>query len=124
MTSGSPTPACSRRCTPWPRWAPPSRPLSELLAEYSRYTASGEINSEVCDQAAITAKIRDTYAKRPGVTVDELDGLTDRGRHWWVNVRPSNTEPLLRLNVEAATPGQMAEIRDEVLGLIRGTTEG
>jgi phosphomannomutase len=100
------------------------RPLSGLLAKYSRYTASGEINSEVCDQAGITAKIRDVYAKHPGVTVDELDGLTIAGDTWWVNVRPSNTEPLLRLNVEAATPGQMAEIRDEALGLIRGTTEG
>ncbi len=100
------------------------RPLSDLLAEYSRYTASGEINSEVRDQAATTAKIRDAYAKDPGVTVDELDGLTIAGDTWWVNVRPSNTEPLLRLNVEAATPGQMAEIRDEALGLIRGTTEG
>ncbi len=98
------------------------RPLSALLAEYSRYTASGEINSEVSDQAGVTAKIKDLYAKHPGVTVDELDGLTVAGDTWWFNVRPSNTEPLLRLNAEAATPGQMAAIRDEVLGLIRGTT--
>ncbi len=97
-------------------------PLSALLAEYSRYSASGEINSEVSDHAAVTAKIKDLYAKRPGVTVDELDGLTVAGDTWWFNVRPSNTEPLLRLNAEAATPGQMAAIRDEVLGLIRGTT--
>jgi phosphomannomutase len=100
------------------------QPLSALLADYSRYAASGEINSEVSDQAAITAKIRDTYARRPGVSVDELDGLTVAGDTWWFNVRPSNTEPLLRLNAEAETPGQMAAIRDEVLGLIRGTTEG
>src|SRR5260370_8228779 len=98
------------------------RPLSALLAEYSRYTASGEINSEVSDQAGVTAKIKDLYAKHPGVTVDELDGLTVAGDTWWFNVRPSNTEPLLRLNAEAATPGQMAATRDEVLGLTPRTT--
>jgi phosphomannomutase len=105
-----------------------SRPLSALLAEYSRYTASGEINSEVFDQAGVTAKIKAFYAQRANgvssLTVDELDGLTIAGDTWWLNVRPSNTEPLLRLNAEAETPGQMAAIRDEVLGLIRGTTEG
>jgi phosphomannomutase len=94
------------------------KPLSAILAEYSRYSASGEINSEVCDQAGITAKVRDLYT-RPGVTTDDLDGLTIAGGTWWFNVRPSNTEPLLRLNVEAATPGQMAALRDEVLGIIR-----
>jgi phosphomannomutase len=99
-------------------------PLSALLAEYSRYTASGEINSEVSDQAGVTAKIKAFYAERPSLTVDELDGLTVAGDTWWVNVRPSNTEPLLRLNVEAETHAQMAAIRDEALGLIRGTTEG
>jgi phosphomannomutase len=98
------------------------RPLSEILAAFSRYAASGEINTEVSDQAGITAKIRDVYAKQPGVAVDELDGLTIVGDTWWFNVRPSNTEPLLRLNVEAATPDAMAAIRDEVLGMIRGTT--
>jgi phosphomannomutase len=100
------------------------QPLSVLLAEHSRYTASGEINSEVSDQAGVTAKIKAFYAERASLTVDELDGLTVAGDTWWVNVRPSNTEPLLRLNAEAETPGQMAAIRDEVLGLIRDTTEG
>ena len=100
------------------------QPLSVLLAEYSRYTASGEINSEVSDQAGVTAKIKALYARRASLTADELDGLTVAGDTWWLNVRPSNTEPLLRLNVEAETPGQMAAIRDEVLELIRGTTEG
>ena len=95
------------------------RPLSELLSEYSRYSASGEINSEVADQAATTAKIRAIYAKRPGVTLDELDGLTVSGDSWWFNVRPSNTEPLLRLNVEAADEAAMSALRDEVLSLIR-----
>jgi phosphomannomutase len=96
------------------------RPLSAILNDFSRYAASGEINSEVADQAATTAKVRNAYSERPGVTLDGLDGLTVSGDDWWFNVRPSNTEPLLRLNVEAATPEQMAAIRDEVLGLIRG----
>jgi phosphomannomutase len=97
-----------------------SRPLSAILQDFSRYAASGEINSEVADQAATTAKVKNIYSERPGVTLDELDGLTIMGDDWWFNIRPSNTEPLLRLNVEAATPGQMAAIRDEVLGLVRG----
>jgi phosphomannomutase len=97
-----------------------SRPLSAMLQDFSRYVASGEINSEVADQAATTATVKNIYSERPGVTLDELDGLTIMGDDWWFNIRPSNTEPLLRLNVEAATPGQMAAIRDEVLGLVRG----
>jgi phosphomannomutase len=97
-----------------------SRPLSAMLQDFSRYVASGEINSEVADQAAATATVKNIYSERPGVTLDELDGLTVMGDDWWFNIRPSNTEPLLRLNVEAATPGQMAAIRDEVLGLVRG----
>jgi phosphomannomutase len=98
------------------------RPLSVILSEFSRYAASGEINSEVADQAATTQRVRDTYAAQPGVTTDELDGLTVSGDTWWFNLRPSNTEPLLRLNVEAANEVEVAAIRDEVLGLIRGTT--
>jgi phosphomannomutase len=95
------------------------KPLSELLAEYSRYHASGEINSEVSDQAAATALVRQEFGTRPGVTTDELDGLTVSAATWWFNVRPSNTEPLLRLNVEADTVANMAALRDEVLGIIR-----
>jgi phosphomannomutase len=95
------------------------RPLSELLSEFSRYTASGEINSEVQDQSAATAKVRNDYAERPGVTLDELDGLTVSAQAWWFNLRPSNTEPLLRLNVEAGSEAEMAAIRDEVLGAVR-----
>ena len=97
-----------------------NRPLSVILKEFSRYAASGEINSEVSDQAGTTAKVKSIYSERPGVTLDELDGLTVAGDNWWFNIRPSNTEPLLRLNVEAATPEQMAAIRDEVLSLVRG----
>ena len=96
------------------------KPLSALLAEYSRYVASGEINSEVSDQAAKTAEVRQAYAGRPGVTLDTLDGLTVTTPQWWFNLRPSNTEPLLRLNVEAPTEAEMAALRDEVLRVVRG----
>ncbi len=98
-----------------------SGPLSRLLAEYSRYHASGELNSLVADQGATTAMVKQAFAGRPGVKTDELDGLTVSARTWWFNVRPSNTEPLLRLNVEADTEETMTAVRDEVLGLVRGT---
>ncbi|WP_377271066.1 phosphomannomutase/phosphoglucomutase [Peterkaempfera sp. SMS 1(5)a] len=94
--------------------------LSALVAEYDRYAASGEINSTVEDQAARTAAVRAAYADLPDVTVDELDGLTVSGPTWWFNVRPSNTEPLLRLNVEARSATTMEKLRDEVLALVRG----
>jgi len=97
------------------------RPLSAILADFARYASSGEINSEVADQAATTQRVKDVYAAQPGVATDELDGLTVSGDTWWFNLRPSNTEPLLRLNVEAANEVEMAAIRDEVLGLVRGT---
>ncbi|MGW4240643.1 phosphomannomutase/phosphoglucomutase [Streptomyces sp. NPDC004749] len=95
------------------------RPLSALVAAYDRYAGSGEINSTVVDQTGRTAAIREAFAAREGVTFDELDGLTVTAADWWFNVRPSNTEPLLRLNVEARDEATMEEIRDEVLGLIR-----
>jgi phosphomannomutase len=97
----------------------PTGPLSRLLADYSRYHASGEINSLVADQAEATARVRETLAGRPGVTTDELDGLTVGADTWWFNLRPSNTEPLLRLNVEADSEAAMAALRDEVLGIVR-----
>ena len=96
-----------------------ARTLSELMHAYTRYAASGEINSEVDDQEGRMKAIEQAFAGRDGVTVDHLDGLTCEGRDWWFNVRPSNTEPLLRLNVEASDEKQMAGIRDEVLSLIR-----
>jgi phosphomannomutase len=96
-------------------------PLSPLLTAYQRYHASGELNSEVADQAAATAAVRAAFAGRPGVSTDDLDGLTVMGGDWWFNLRPSNTEPLLRLNVEAHDPATMAAMRDEVLGMISGT---
>jgi phosphomannomutase len=93
-------------------------PLSELLSRYDRYAASGEINSTVADSAAKVAEIKQRYAD---ASLDELDGLTvDLGDGAWFNVRASNTEPLLRLNVEARDEATMARVRDEVLALIRG----
>ncbi len=103
---------------------PEGTTLSSLLEQYSRYVASGEINSTVTDPQAVIATIRATYGDRPGVTLDELDGLTVAGSAeagtWWFNVRPSNTEPLLRLNAEGATAALMASVRDEALAIIRG----
>jgi phosphomannomutase len=95
------------------------RPLSELLADYERYVVSGEINSTVADQAGAIARIEATYADRDGVTTDTLDGLTVTHPDWWFNVRPSNTEPLLRLNAEGRDEATMATVRDAVLTIIR-----
>ncbi|MFE2301469.1 phosphomannomutase/phosphoglucomutase [Streptomyces sp. NPDC059445] len=94
-------------------------PLSGLVAEYDRYAGSGEINSTVDDQAARLAAVRAAYEDREGVEFDELDGLTVTLGDAWFNVRPSNTEPLLRLNAEAPDQAAMAKLRDEVLKLIR-----
>jgi phosphomannomutase len=95
-------------------------PLSQLLGSYRRYLGTGEINSEVRDQTAATLQVRQAFAARPGVTMDELDGLTVNGDGWWFNIRPSNTEPLLRLNAEAADEATLTALRDEVLGIVRG----
>ncbi|MFD5784819.1 phosphomannomutase/phosphoglucomutase [Streptomyces sp. NPDC058220] len=94
-------------------------PLSELVSSYDRYADSGEINSTVDDQAGRMAAVREAFANRDGVTIDELDGLTVTAADWWFNLRPSNTEPLLRLNVEARDETTMGKARDEVLSLIR-----
>jgi phosphomannomutase len=92
--------------------------LSELLAHYSRYVMSGEINSEVADVPATLERLEHAFAGR--AVLDHLDGLTfDLGGDAWFNVRPSNTEPLLRLNVEAPDTEGMVALRDEVLGIIR-----
>ncbi|MFF8592757.1 phosphomannomutase/phosphoglucomutase [Streptomyces sp. NPDC015220] len=95
-------------------------PLSALVARYDRYRGSGEINSTVADQTARLAAVRTAYAGRADVTLDELDGLTVTAADWWFNVRPSNTEPLLRLNAEARDEATMAKVRDEALAIIRG----
>ncbi|TSB20870.1 phosphomannomutase/phosphoglucomutase [Streptomyces benahoarensis] len=95
------------------------RPLSQLVAAYDRYAASGEINSTVADQAGRLAAIKTAYEDRDGITLDELDGLTVTAADWWFNLRASNTEPLLRLNVEARDAGTAARVRDEVLAVVR-----
>ena len=99
--------------------APAGTTLSALLAPYERYVASGEINSVVADPAAATERVRAAFADEPGVTFDDLDGMTVTGPGWWFNVRPSNTEPLLRLNAEAPDTAALGDLRDKVLGLIR-----
>jgi phosphomannomutase len=96
-------------------------PLSELLAPYDRYVASGEINSKVVDQRQSADRVRLAWQSRPNTELDELDGLTVSSDNWWFNVRPSNTEPLLRLNVEATDEATMQAVRDEVLAQIRET---
>ena len=96
------------------------RPLTELTAAYARYVASGEINSTVADAAGRVAEVRETWSSRDGVSIDELDGLTVAlADGSWFNLRASNTEPLLRLNVEARDEGRMTALRDEVLGVVR-----
>ena len=92
--------------------------MSALLAPYDRYVISGEINSKVADTKVATETVQRSYTSDQ-VTIDHLDGLTVNGDTWWFNLRPSNTEPLLRLNVEASTQAQMESVRDAVLSLIR-----
>ena len=92
-------------------------PLSALVRDFSRYAASGEINSTVTDPAKIMDAVAVAFDGRG--EADRVDGLTVSGPDWWLNVRPSNTEPLLRLNVEARTEAAMAALRDEALAVIR-----
>ena len=92
--------------------------MSQILAPYQRYVCSGEINSKVNDAQAAMAGVEKAFAKRKAVEVDHLDGLSVIGDTWWFNLRPSNTEPLLRLNVEAKTAAAMKKLRDELLSLL------
>ncbi|MCD1145479.1 phosphomannomutase/phosphoglucomutase [Kocuria sp. LUK] len=96
------------------------RPLSELMHQYDPYAASGEINSEVADKDAAVRRVAEAFAG-PGVDVEDLDGttFTSAGEGWWFNLRPSNTEPFLRLNVEAEDAATMERVRDRVLGIVR-----
>jgi phosphomannomutase len=94
-------------------------PLSELLATYDPYPVSGEINSEVADPRGVIDEVEAAYAGMDGVDVDRLDGLTVAHADWTFNVRPSNTEPLLRLNAEGRDAATMTRVRDDVLELIR-----
>jgi phosphomannomutase len=98
-----------------------AEPLSELVAPYQQYAASGEINNPVADRwapQALIATLRERYADGDVTT---LDGLRVDFPHWWFNVRPSNTEPLLRLNVEADSPALLAEKQDELVAMLRGS---
>ena len=98
---------------------PESTTLSELLEPYLRYVMSGEINTKVSDAKSVIARIKETAIKQ-GSEIDELDGLTVSGDGWWFNVRSSNTEPLLRLNVEAKDIQNMEIVRDSVLAMMVG----
>jgi|JI102314A2RNA_FD_contig_41_3257426_length_2023_multi_2_in_0_out_0_1 phosphomannomutase len=99
-------------------------PLSALVADYGPYAASGEINSTITDTPAAVERVR-AWASAQGLVGEEMDGLTithsavEDAPMWWLNLRASNTEPLLRLNVEAADSETMARVRDEVLALVR-----
>lgn len=101
---------------------PEGTALSSMLTTFDRYAASGEINTRVDDQVAVTAHIAERFSARDGVTTDEMDGLTVDGGDWWFNVRPSNTEPLLRLNVEAGDVATMEQLRDDVLATMTGSS--
>ncbi|CAB4587284.1 MAG: phosphomannomutase/phosphoglucomutase [Actinobacteria bacterium] len=94
--------------------------MSKIMAPYQRYLSSGEINSTVPDAAAAMSLVENTFSSRPGIEIDHLDGLSVNAPTWWFNLRASNTEPVLRLNVEAKTAAAMNKLRDEVLALIRG----
>ena len=94
--------------------------ISKILKPYQRYVSSGEINSVVSDAPAEMKKIEEKYGSQSGVEIDRLDGLSVNGDTWWFNLRSSNTEPLLRLNVEAKTQARMEKVRDEVLNAIKG----
>ena len=99
------------------------QPLSAMLAPFERYADSGEINTEVANPAATVAAVAESE-RSSGASVDLLDGLTVEHGDWWYNVRPSNTEPLLRLNVEARTPALCAEHVAEVEALIASHATG
>ena len=92
--------------------------MSQILAPFQRYVPSGEINSTVADANSAIGLVENNFSSRKGVEIDYLDGLSVNGDTWWFNLRPSNTEPLLRLNVEAKTVASMQKLRDEVLSLL------
>lgn len=94
-------------------------PLSKMLKKYQRYFSSGEINSIVSKPQEILAKVENIFGGREGVSTDHLDGLTVSSDSWWFNLRLSNTEPLLRLNVEARTQARLTRVRDEVLAVLK-----
>ncbi|MDQ1364277.1 MAG: phosphomannomutase [Acidimicrobiaceae bacterium] len=97
------------------------QPLSELRKPFERYADSGEINTEVDDPKAVIGRMSAAFdpETHPGMTQEWVDGLTVDVGDWWFNIRPSNTEPLLRLNLEAATPAECEAHTAEVLALIK-----
>ncbi len=97
------------------------RPLSEIRRDFERYAASGEINTEVPDAEGVIERVAEAFdgAHHPGATQDRMDGLTVDLGDWWFNLRPSNTEPLLRLNLEASTPQACASRTDEIVSLLK-----
>jgi phosphomannomutase len=96
------------------------KPLSELMERFNKYSLSGEINTKVEDPKAAIAQIKAEFSKSSEqVEFDELDGLTVSSVHWSFNVRPSNTEPLLRLNVEAVSIDERLRVQDLVLRILR-----
>jgi phosphomannomutase len=97
-------------------------PLSQFRLPFERYTDSGEINTEVPDPARLIDEVADHY-RAEGAEIDRLDGITVELDDWWFNLRPSNTEPLLRLNVEARTVSECDRHCDEMLGLIHRLAE-
>jgi phosphomannomutase len=97
----------------------PTTTISQLLKTYNRYHASGEINTKVSSPSETSEKVKRFFESNPAIEIDDLDGLTFATADWWVNVRPSNTEPLLRFNAEANTAQLLGEISDSVLAVIR-----
>jgi len=97
---------------------PLGTPASRLVADFERYSRSGEVNSTVADPAAVLVAAEREFGGREGMDIDHLDGLTVQAEDWWFNLRASNTEPLLRLNVEAGDHEQMMSVRDEVLAFV------
>jgi phosphomannomutase len=95
-------------------------PLSELRRPFERYAASGEVNRRVADTAAVLGEVEDAFSSG---RCDHLDGLTVEYDDWWFNLRPSNTEPLLRLNVEAADVAACEARTNEVLAIVGGEAD-
>ena len=104
--------------------AAPGTTAAALVAPYQRYVRSGEINTVVPDQQAVLAAARDRWGGDPGLSLDDLDGLSVQATDWWFNLRPSNTEPMLRLNVEGVDEATMVTIRDEVLAFLAEPVAG
>ncbi len=98
--------------------APAGTTLADLVRPYQRYVRSGELNAVVADQAGVLAAAAERWGADPALTLDHLDGLSVDAADWWFNLRPSNTEPLLRVNVEARDSATMVAVRDQVLAFV------